>query len=141
VLEFALCALTVKTPARAIRDAGIAAVTCWLVTNVVGTDCPFQYTVAEEAKFDPLTVSVKSLPPTITLAGDIEISAAFWLGGGRWLAHARLRSQRERPQHHECNSRKRRVLSLPLHSFLLEPFSLSFAVRRRRREAPCGAPS
>src|SRR5882762_11422804 len=55
-----------------MRDGGIAAVTCWLLTKVVETDCPFQRRVVEEAKFDPLTVSVKPFPAAITLAGDKE---------------------------------------------------------------------
>jgi len=51
-------------------------------TNVVRTGCPFQSTVVDEEKFDPLTVSVNPFPPATTLDGDNELSAAAGFAGG-----------------------------------------------------------
>src|SRR3977135_3452967 len=78
--------MTEANPAEAISDGEIVAVSCWLLTKVVGTDCPFQSAVAEELKFDPLRVSVKLFAPAITLVGDNEPSTAAWLLLGGELA-------------------------------------------------------
>jgi hypothetical protein len=80
--ELGFTAATEARPATAIRDAEIVAVTCWLLTNVAGTGCPFQSTAVDEAKFDPLTVSVNAFPPAMTLDGDNELSTAGGGGGG-----------------------------------------------------------
>src|SRR5579864_7881972 len=70
-----------------MNDAGIVAVSCWLLTKLVGTGEVFQTTVADEVKFAPLTVRVKSRPPAMIFAGDNEAkTAAGLLGGGGGLA-------------------------------------------------------
>jgi len=85
-LELAFWALTEANPADATSEGEIVAVTSWLLTKVAGTDWPFQRTIVEEAKFDPLTARVKPFPPTITLPGDNETNAAAELGRGGELA-------------------------------------------------------
>ena len=62
----------------AISAAGIAAVNCVALTNVVFRSAPFHWTTAPETKLDPLTVNVKSCPPVTTVVGVIEVS----LGSG-----------------------------------------------------------
>ena len=50
---------TVAEPGNAALVAGMAAVTCVALTNVVGCTAPFQVTAASLVKFVPFTVSVK----------------------------------------------------------------------------------
>lgn len=56
-------------PPLAISAAGIAAVTCVPLTNVVVCGAPFQFTTAPVRKFVPFTVSVKPLPPAVAEFG------------------------------------------------------------------------
>jgi hypothetical protein len=56
-------------PCVAISAAEIAAVNWELLTNVVARFAPFHLTVEFEAKLEPLTVNVKSAPPTIAEVG------------------------------------------------------------------------
>lgn len=51
--------VTAAVPANATFAAGIAAVSCVALTNVVGCAVPFQFTAASLVKFVPVTVSVK----------------------------------------------------------------------------------
>jgi hypothetical protein len=61
-----ICA--VPAPARSV--AGIEAVSCVALTNVVVRAAPFQRTVAVLVKLVPLTVRVKAAPPTRALVGE-----------------------------------------------------------------------
>jgi hypothetical protein len=65
--EFAT--VTLALPPLAISAAVTVAVTCVLLTNVVGSAVPFHCTVAPERKLAPLTVRVKSDPPAFADAG------------------------------------------------------------------------
>ena len=53
--------------------AGMAAVNCVLLRNVVVRSAPFQRTTEPEAKFVPFTVRVRSAPPAVALEGDKEV--------------------------------------------------------------------
>ena len=50
-------------PCAAMSVAGMVAVSCALLTNVVVRLDPFHVTVDPETKFDPFTVRVKPCPP------------------------------------------------------------------------------
>jgi len=51
--------------------AGIAAVTCVPLTNVVVRLEPLTWTTAPFAKFEPLAVNVKPGPPAVALLGEM----------------------------------------------------------------------
>jgi hypothetical protein len=57
-------------PALAMSLAGTAAVSCVGLTYVVVSAVPFQFTVAPETKFVPVTVSVKAAPPAVIVEGE-----------------------------------------------------------------------
>jgi hypothetical protein len=59
-------------------EAGTDAVTLVLLTNVVVSAAPAQFTTVPETKFDPATVRVKAAPPAVALAGESEVT----LGSG-----------------------------------------------------------
>jgi len=61
------------TPPEAISVAGIDAVICALLTNVVTRLPPFHCTIAPDAKFEPLTVSTNAWPPWLALDGESEV--------------------------------------------------------------------
>jgi len=62
-------------PGVAMSAAGTVAVSCLVVTNVVTSGLPFQYTVSPWMKslLGPFTVSVKSGPPAAMQVGLIEL--------------------------------------------------------------------
>src|SRR6266700_3881202 len=60
-------------PAVPISLPRMAAVNCVLLTKVVDRLEPFHWTMEPETKFEPLTVSVNAVPPTIALEGDEEV--------------------------------------------------------------------
>jgi hypothetical protein len=59
-------------------EAGIEAVRLVLLTKVVVSAVPAQFTTEPETKFDPVTVRVKDASPTVALEGEIEVT----LGSG-----------------------------------------------------------
>ena len=62
-------------PGVAMSAAGTVAVSCLVVTNVVTSGLPFQYTVSPWMKslLGPFTVNVKSGPPAAMQVGLIEL--------------------------------------------------------------------
>src|SRR5262249_3196178 len=56
---------------EAMSLAGIAAVTCVPLTNVVVRLEPLTWTTAPFAKFEPLAVNVKPGPPAVALLGEM----------------------------------------------------------------------
>lgn len=58
-VPFEFDTVTVADPGNAAWAAGIEAVSCVALTNVVGCAAPFQFTAASLVKFVPVTVSVK----------------------------------------------------------------------------------
>ena len=64
--------VTCALPAAAMSLAGIAAVNCVALPNVVVRFVPFHCTLEELKKFEPVTVRVKAPPPALALAGAIE---------------------------------------------------------------------
>lgn len=65
--------VTEAVPPAAISAAVMRAVNWVLFTKVVVRIEPFQRTVDEDMKFDPLTVSVKVPPPAPALEGEREV--------------------------------------------------------------------
>src|SRR6266849_2704950 len=61
--------------------ADTVAVSCVLLTKVVERLLPFHCTTAPLTKFDPLTVRVKSGPPTKILGGERELMTAVGFAG------------------------------------------------------------
>ena len=53
--------------------AGMTAVNCVELTNVVAGAAPPKLTIEAATKFVPLIVSVKAAPPTTALLGEIEV--------------------------------------------------------------------
>jgi hypothetical protein len=60
--------------------AGMAAVNCVALTNVVAGDVPPKLTIEAATKFVPLIVSVKGIPG-MALFGKIVMIAGVGLGG------------------------------------------------------------
>lgn len=58
-VPFEFVTVTATGAAKDTSDAGMAAVNCVALTNVVGCAVPFQFTTASFVKFVPFTVSVK----------------------------------------------------------------------------------
>jgi hypothetical protein len=65
--------LTAAVPAVAMSAAEMAALSCVLLTKVVGRSAPFQRTTELLMKRVPFTVKVKAGPPAVTLSGESEI--------------------------------------------------------------------
>jgi hypothetical protein len=74
--------ITDATPAEAIAAAGIAAVNCVELMNVVWRANPPKLTADPETKLAPFTVSVKSAPPAGVLFGEIADTAGIGSGAG-----------------------------------------------------------
>ena len=77
--------VTVAAPPEAIAAAGMAAVNCVALTNVVAGAVPLKLTIEAAKKFVPLIVSVKAPPPATALVGEmVEIVGVGLepLGGG-----------------------------------------------------------
>jgi len=68
-----LVTVTLKLPAVAISEAGIAAVSCVALTNVVATAVPLKLTVEPLTKFVPFTVKMKAGPPAMALVGEMVV--------------------------------------------------------------------
>jgi hypothetical protein len=68
-----LITATAAVPADARAAAGIVAVNCVELTNVVVTAVLPNVTIEAATKFVPLTVSMKAAPPTVALFGEIEV--------------------------------------------------------------------
>ena len=80
-----LVTVTAAVPAVAMAAAGMAAVNCVALTNVVVRAVPPKLTVEAATKFVPLTVSVKAAPPATALFGEIVVIVGVGLdplGGG-----------------------------------------------------------
>jgi hypothetical protein len=75
-----LVTVTADVPVEAMLVAGIAAVNCVELTNVVAGAAPPKLTIDDATKFVPLIVSVKAAPPATALFGEIEV--ILGVGGG-----------------------------------------------------------
>jgi len=84
-----LVTVTAELPAEAIAAAGMAAVNCVALTNVVAGALPPKLTIEAATKFVPLMVSVKpSALPATALFGEIVVIVGVGLdplGAGSWL--------------------------------------------------------
>lgn len=74
--------ITAEVPVEVMLAAGIAAVSCVELTNVVAGDEPPKLTVESATKLVPLMVSVKFPPPATALFGEIEVIVGADGGGG-----------------------------------------------------------
>jgi hypothetical protein len=83
-----LVTVTAGVPAEAMAAAGMAAVNCVELMNVVaGADAP-KLTIEAATKFVPLIVSVKAAPPAAAPFGEIVVTVGVGLdppGGGGGL--------------------------------------------------------
>jgi hypothetical protein len=77
-----LITVTATVPAEATLEAGMAAVNCVELTNVVAGADPPKLTVDAATKFVPLIVSVKAASPATALFGEIALIAGAVGGGG-----------------------------------------------------------
>ena len=68
----------VRLPVEAMSLAGIAAVSCVLLTNVVVRFEPLTWTTDPLTKCEPLAVSVNAGPPAFAVLGEMLVS----VGGG-----------------------------------------------------------
>src|SRR5580658_10102707 len=75
-----LVTVTAGVPAETMLEAGMAAVNCVELTNVVADAAPPKLTIEDATKLVPLIVSVKAAPPTAALFGEIVVIAG--VGGG-----------------------------------------------------------
>ena len=75
-----LTTFTIAVPAAERSLAGMIAVNCVLLTNVVVRGPLFQRTSEPATKFDPLTVSVNPAPPAVADAGLNVVNAGTGLG-------------------------------------------------------------
>src|SRR4029453_19092787 len=73
--------LMLAAPAVVMSVAGIRAVNCVLLTKFDGRAFPFHLTTEPLTKFEPLTVSMKSEPPTTTAPGLRLVIVGTGLGG------------------------------------------------------------
>jgi hypothetical protein len=69
----ALVTVTAAVLAEAMAAAGMVAVNCVVLTNVVVSADPPKLTTEAATKFVPLTVSVKAVPPAAVLPGEIVV--------------------------------------------------------------------
>src|SRR5437667_10955620 len=74
--------VTVAKPPAAISADEIAAVSCVLLTYVVGRVVPFQRTREPGTKESPFTVSVNAGPPAAVLSGETEVTTGTGLTDG-----------------------------------------------------------
>jgi hypothetical protein len=75
-----LVTVTAGVPVEAMLAAGMAAVNCVELTNVVVGAAPPKLTIEDATKFVPLIVSVKATPPATVLFGEIVVIVG--VGGG-----------------------------------------------------------
>jgi len=72
-------------PGETTLAAGMAAVNCVELTNVVAGADPPKLTIEAATKFVPVIVSVKAAPPATALFGEIAVIVGVGLGGGLGL--------------------------------------------------------
>jgi hypothetical protein len=75
-----LITVTASIPAEEMLVAGIAAVNCMELTNVVTGADPPKTTVEPAVKFVPLIVSVKDASPAIAVSGEIVLIVGVTCG-------------------------------------------------------------
>ena len=71
--------VTAAVTAVAMAAAGIAAVNCVTLTNVVVRATPAKFTTELATKFVPFTVRVKAAPVATALVGEIVVIAGVGL--------------------------------------------------------------
>jgi hypothetical protein len=69
-----LVTVTATVPPEAIEAAGMAAVNCVALTNVVLGAAPPKLTTEAATKFVPVMVSVKAAPPARAVFGEIALT-------------------------------------------------------------------
>ena len=77
-----LVTVTAGVPVEAMLEAGMAAVSCVELTNVVTGADPPKLTIDDATKFVPLIVSVNAAPPTTAVFGEIVVIVGMGGGGG-----------------------------------------------------------
>jgi hypothetical protein len=77
-----LITFTSAVPPVAIAAAGMVAINCMELTNVMVNAVPPNWTIEAETKFVPFTVSLNAAPPATALVGEIVAIVGDPLGGG-----------------------------------------------------------
>ena len=75
-----LVTVTASVPVETTLAAGMAAVNCVELTNVVAGADPPKVTIEAATKFVPLIVSVKAAPPTKAPLGETEVIVGVGFG-------------------------------------------------------------
>jgi hypothetical protein len=75
-----LVTVTAGVPVEAMAAAGMAAVNCVELTNVVVGAAPPKLTIEAATKLVPLIVSVRAAPPATALFGEIAVIVGVELG-------------------------------------------------------------
>src|SRR5271154_3556843 len=76
-----LLTVTAIVPVEAMLAAGMAAVNCVELTNVVAGADPPKLTIEAATKLVPLIVSVEAAPPATEVFGEIEVIAGEVIAG------------------------------------------------------------
>jgi hypothetical protein len=71
--DVGLGTVTANVPAEMMAAAGIAAVNCVVLTNVVVRAVPPKFTIEAATKLVPLIVNVKAAPPATALLGEAVV--------------------------------------------------------------------
>ena len=77
-----LVTVTAIVPVEAMLAAGMAAVNCVELRNLVAGADPPKLTIEAATKFVPLIVSVKAAPPEVPLFGEIVVIVGMGLDAG-----------------------------------------------------------
>jgi hypothetical protein len=104
-LDAGLVTATTSVPVEATLEAGMAAVNCEELTNVVVVAGPAKVTIDDATKFVPLTVSVKAALPAAVVFGEMEVIVGVRFGGGGDVPFELLPAQLESPD--TANNKKR----------------------------------
>jgi hypothetical protein len=81
-----LVTVTAVVPAEPMAEAGMAAVSCVVLTNVVAGAVPPKLTVEPATKFAPLMVRVKAPAPAGAVFGEIKVIVGAGLARGGLLS-------------------------------------------------------
>jgi len=75
-----LITVTADAPVETMLEAGMAAINCVELMNVVAGADPPKLTVEDATKFVPAIASVKAAPPASILFGEIAVIVGVGLG-------------------------------------------------------------
>jgi hypothetical protein len=130
-----LLTVTAGMPVEAIAAAGMAAVNCVELTNVVVGAAPPKLTTEPATKFAPLIVSVKAAPPARAVVGEIVLIDGGSGGGGGVCSIELLPPHLARPDRAKNKTRAHLAREKAL-SFMEDPPHLKLLFRSWTRKNP-----